>query len=66
MKNPIPIPKGNESGGSKGNFRIDAKHFSLSFDDGQPYPYAIHKSKRSVKSLIKSSIWVGKTRLGQP
>ena len=43
MKNPIPIPKGNESGGSTGNFRIDGKHFSLSLDGGRPYPYAIHE-----------------------
>lgn len=62
MENLIPIPKGNGSGGSKGNFHIDAKHFSLSLDGGRPYPYTIHESKCSVKS----SIWVGKTRLGQP
>ena len=36
-------------------FRINAKLFSFSFDGGRSNSYAIHETRRDVKS----SIWVG-------
>ena len=53
------IPSKSQSsvvGGSKKLFHIDAKLFSFSFDGGRFDSYAIHETRRNVKS----SIWVGR------
>ncbi|KAF3952544.1 hypothetical protein CMV_021914 [Castanea mollissima] len=52
-----PSPQGK--GGSKGYFRINSKTFSFSFDCGRADSYAIHESRRN----IKSSIWMGRKGL---
>ena len=49
------IPQSLDQGGSKRSFRIDAKLFSFSFDGGRSDSYAIHETRRDVKSPI----WVG-------
>ena len=43
-------------GGTKRSFHVDAKLFSFSFDGGRCDSYAIHETRRNVKS----SIWVGR------
>ena len=43
-------------GGRKSPFRIDAKLFSFSFNDGRHDSYVVHESSRHVKHTI----WVGR------
>ncbi|KAF3967821.1 hypothetical protein CMV_008223 [Castanea mollissima] len=50
-----PLPQSSNHRGSKRSFCIDAKLFSFSFDWGRSDSYAIHETRRGVKS----SIWVG-------
>ena len=47
-----PKPLSSDHGGIKRLFRIDAKLFSLSFDEGRFDSYAIHETRRDVKSCI--------------
>ena len=54
-----PKPLSSVLGCSKRSFHIDAKRFSFSFDGGRSDSYALHETRRNVKS----SIWVGRRGL---
>ena len=51
LQNIPPKPLFSNHGGKR-LFRIDAKLFSFSFDGGRSNSYAIHETRRDVKSCI--------------